>query len=123
MRALLLLAAGCFAIAGCSSSTLPPETDAARGREALTMALDTWKRGGTTDELRNATPPIIARDPDWAAGHKLTSYEIADENGRAGVDVVLSVKLGLVRPDGQAREKKVNFTVGIGSSTVVLRNE
>lgn len=65
----------------------------------------------------------FAREPDWSTGHKLTSYEIADENGRAGVDVVLSVKLGLVRPDGQAREKKVNFTVGIGSSTVVLRNE
>jgi hypothetical protein len=120
---LLLLTFGSLGFTGCRGSNLPPDTDSARGREAMKTVLETWKRGGTVEELKDAKPPIVVRDPDWSAGHKLTSYEIADEDGRAGVDLVLSVKLGLVRPDGQAREKKVSFTVGIGSSTVVLRNE
>ena len=85
--------------------------------------LNTWQRGGTVDELKAATPPITARDPDWAAGAKLTGYEIDPENGRAGVDLALTVKLALVRPGGEAREKKVKYTVGVGASTVVLRNE
>ena len=119
---LLLLAVACLALVGCGDS-LPPQTDAAKGRETLKTVLDTWKRGGTVEELKSGTPPITARDPDWAAGAKLTSYEIADENARAGVDLVLTVKLSLARADGKAQEKKVNFTVAVGSSTVVIRNE
>ena len=124
MRSLLLpLAVGALALAGCSSYTPPPETDPARGREALTTVLNTWQRGGTPDELKAATPSITARDPDWATGAKLTGYEIDPESDRAGVDLVLTVKLTLVRSGGEAREKKVKFTVGIGATTSVLRNE
>ena len=119
-----LLAIGFVGIAliGCSSS-LPPETDATKGLEAMKTTLETWKKGGTIDELLNGSPSIQARDPDWKAGLKLTKYEIGDETDRAGVDLLLSVKLSLVRTDGQTVEKKVRFTVGIGSSIVVLRSE
>jgi hypothetical protein len=123
MRSIRLLPAiVCLAFAGCSSS-LPPETDAARGREALKTVLDTWKRGGAPDELKNATPSITVRDPDWAAGYKLTDFEIAPEDGRAGVDLLLSVKLSLTLADGKTRDKKVGYIVGVGSTSVVMRNE
>jgi len=120
---LLLLAAATACLAGCGGSTLPPETDAARGRAALKTVLDTWKRGGTVEELKNGSPSITARDPDWAAGAKLTDYEIAPEDGRAGADLVLTVKLSLVIADGKPRDKKVGYTVAATSQTVVLRNE
>ena len=121
---LLLLAPACLALVGCGAgSSLPPATDSARGREALKTVLETWKRGGTIDELKTANPPITVRDPDWSAGAKLAGYEIAPEDERAGVDLLLTVKLVLARPDGPPREKKVGFKVAIGSSTVVLRNE
>lgn len=124
MRSILLFApAVCFALAGCSSQALPPETDATKGREAMKTVLETWKRGGTEEELKAATPSIVARDPDWSAGSKLKSYEIADEDARSGVDLLLTVKLSLVRADGKFQEKTVRYSVGIGSSTVVLRSE
>jgi hypothetical protein len=119
---LLMLTTACLALAGCGSS-LPPATDPAQGREALKTVLETWKRGGAIDELKSGKPPIHARDPDWSAGAKLTNYEIAPEDARAGVDLVLTVKLALVQPDGQTRERKVGYTVAIGSATVVNRNE
>jgi hypothetical protein len=121
---LLLLAVACLALTGCAAgSSLPPATDSAQGREALKTVLDTWKKGGTIDELKTANPPITVRDPDWSAGAKLASYEIAPEEARAGVDLLLTVKLVLAPPDGPPREKKVAFKVAVGSSTVVLRNE
>jgi hypothetical protein len=121
---LLLLTLASLALTGCSTgSTLPPATDPAQGREALKTVLETWKRGGTIDELKRANPPIVARDPDWSAGAKLASYEITPDESRAGVDLVLTTKLSLVQPDGKTREKKAAFTVAIGSSTVVTRNE
>jgi hypothetical protein len=121
---LLLLVAACLALAGCGTgSSLPPATDSAQGREALKTVLDTWKRGGTIDELKTASPPIVVRDPDWATGAKLASYEIAPDDERMGVDLLLTVKLVLARSDGPPREKKVGFKVAVGSSTVVLRNE
>ncbi len=85
--------------------------------------LDAWKRGGTVEELAKASPPVTARDPDWAAGHKLTGYEIAPEEGRAGVDLLLTVKLTLTRADGKPQSRTVAYVVGIGASTVVVRNE
>jgi hypothetical protein len=121
---LLLPAAACLALAGCGAgSSLPPATDPAQGREALKTVLETWKRGGTIDELKTASRPITVRDPDWSAGAKLAGYEIAPEDERAGADLLLTVKLVLARPNEPPREKKVGFKVAIGSSTVVLRNE
>ena len=122
MRSILLfpVIASC-ALAGCESSPLPPPTDAAKGRDAMKLVLDTWKRGGGVEEL--ATASVTARDPDWAAGAKLTAYEIAPEEGRAGLDLVLTVKLTLQRSDGKPQNKKVGYTVGVGATTVVLRNE
>ena len=36
---------------------------------------------------------------------------------------VVPVKLVLVRTDGQTQEKNVKFKIGIGSQTIVFRNE
>lgn len=119
----LVLAAGGLAVAGCQGPTLPPETDPGKGRAALRTVLDTWKAGGSPDDLKKGSPPITARDPDWGAGAKLTTYEIADEEARAGTDLLLTVKLTLAPPTGPPREKTVKYVVAVGSSTVVLRNE
>src|SRR3954470_16153610 len=107
MRPILLIpAAACLALAaGCREPSPPPLTDAAKGRELLKTTLETWKRGGTIEELKSASPAIVARDPDWSAGARLTAYEIAPEDGRMGTDLLVTVKLSLVRSDGQPQEK------------------
>ena len=108
-------------LGGCGGSSLPPETDAGKGREALKTVLDSWVKGATPDDLKNASSPIIAYDPDWAAGQKLTKFEIGVTDGRVGVDLLVNVRLFLVAKDGTPREKTVNFSVAIASQTVVLR--
>lgn len=124
MRSILTAAAiAGFTLAGCGGPKTPPYTDAAKARVALATALDAWKRGATIDELKATSPPILVRDPDWSAGAKLTAYEIAAEDGRMGTDLMVTVKLNLIRADGKAQEKRVPFTVGIGSQTVVFRYE
>lgn len=119
MRLSWLMPAACFVLAGCGGPPLPPETDPAAGRAALTKVLDAWKAGGTPD----AVMPIITKDPDWAAGAKLTGYQIAADDGRSGVDLLVSVKLQLTRADGKAQEKTVNYVVAVAAATVVLRKE
>jgi hypothetical protein len=108
-------------VAGCSDSSLPPETDATKGREVLTTVLEAWKKGTTPDELQHGSPPIVAYDPDWKAGYKLTNYTLDPTDKRVGVDLLVSVKLTMTKDGEKPVEKTVNFSVAIGSQTVVLR--
>jgi hypothetical protein len=117
------LAPAVLVAAGCSSSSLPAETDPAKGREVLNRVLDSWVEGKPPEDLKSANPPIIASDPDWKAGAKLTKYEVDPTDGRMGVDLLLKVKLTMTGSDGKPRQKQVNYTVAIGSQTVVLRKE
>jgi hypothetical protein len=110
-------------VLGCQGNTLPPETDPAQGRSALTTVLDIWVKGGAMADLQNASPPIVAYDPDWEAGHKLVKYEIAPTDRRSGVDLLVSVKLTLARKDGKSQEKTVNFSIAVGEKTVVTRKQ
>jgi hypothetical protein len=124
MRTLIFLGALLLVgLAGCTSNSLPPETNPAEGREALKRVLDTWVQGGKPDDLRNARQPIVTTDPDWETGHKLTKYEIDPAESRAGVDLVLTATLHLRRADGKPQEKKVPYTVAVGAQTVVLRKQ
>ena len=112
----------CLLLAGCGESP-PPETDSARGREILKAVLDGWAQGKTMNDLKAGSPPVVAYDPDWEAGHKLTRYELGDKDGRSGADLLVPVKLYLDRKDGKSQEKTVNFCVAIGSQTVVTRKQ
>lgn len=118
---LFLFLIGLFST-GCSGNAVPTETNETKGRELLTTTLEAWKSGKSVDEF-NKSQSIVARDPDWKAGCKLTKYEIAPENERAGVDLLVPVKLSLVKPDGQTQEKKLKFIIGIGAQTIVFRSE
>ena len=105
---------------GCGTS-LPPETDPAAGRDVLKTVLDTWAKGGTPADLKAGASPIVAYDPDWDEGYKLVKYEITPTDRRAGVDLLVSVKLTVAKGSDKPREKTVPFVVAIGSRTVVIR--
>jgi hypothetical protein len=124
MRSIALyLAAVSLFFVGCRGNSLPPETDASQGRAAIKTVLDTWAKGGNFADLKNGNPAIVAYDPDWEAGNKLTKYEIDPADKRIGVDLLLRVTLSLKKADGKAQDKTVNFSVAIGPQTVVLRKE
>lgn len=125
MKGIALLAiVSSVALVGCGgTNSLPPETDAAQGREILKTVLDAWVSGKSMDDMKNGSPSIIARDPDWKAGHKLVSYEIDTTDERSGVDLAVPVKLMVSKAGGPPQEKKVKFNVGIGSQTICKRQE
>ena len=52
---------------------------------------------------------------------RIRNRPVDPADARAGVDLLLKVKLTLQRKDGKTREKAVNFVVGVNSQTVVLR--
>jgi hypothetical protein len=118
----LTLAIGLAAVCGCERP-LPPETDPAQGRAALKAVLNTWVKGGRPEDLKRAGPAIIAYDPDWEAGRRLTKYEIDPKDRRMGVDLLLKVTLSLGGPGAKTADMQVNFTVAIGKETVVLRQQ
>jgi hypothetical protein len=118
----LTLAIALLAATGCGRP-LPPETEPAAGRAALKTVLDTWAGGGIPEDLKKASPAIVAYDPDWEAGHRLRRYEIDPVDRRMGVDLLVKVTLSLDRPGGKASDRTVNFTVAIGKETVVLRRQ
>jgi len=120
MRRTIPLGLALALLTGCGTS-LPPETDPAAGRDVLKTVLDTWAKGGTAADLKAGAPPVVAYDPDWEEGYKLVRYEIAPTDRRAGVDLLVAVKLTLTKGAGKPREKTVNFTVAIGAQTVVIR--
>jgi hypothetical protein len=115
----LAIVLGAIVLGGCEKS-LPPETDPDKGRDALTSTLVAWQSGTTLEDYRKNSS-IVAWDPDWEKGERLTSFEIARDHKRNGVDLSLSVKLVLAGKDGKGRERTVNYSIGMGAQTVVLR--
>src|SRR5262245_62169538 len=116
------LAPACLVLAGCGDS-LPPETDPVKGREVLKTVLSAWTVGQSMHDLGRQSPPITAYDPDWEAGRKLIMFELDPTDRRAGVDLLVKVKLTLEGKDGKPETKTVNFAVAIGAQTVVTRKQ
>lgn len=111
VAALLSLAAGC-------GRDLPPETDPAVAREALTAALDAWKEGRAPDTLRQRTPPVDFAEPQWDKGGRLTDYQVKKEE-RSGVSVRFTVRLQVRQKDGTSRERTATYNVDAGKAVVI----
>src|SRR5436190_1803321 len=78
MDARSLLVIGLVALAGCGSSSAPlPSSTSAR--QALQVALDTWKAGKPASSLAEREPKIEAVDSEWRAGETLTGYSLGDD--------------------------------------------
>ncbi len=105
------------AAAGCGPS-LPPETDAAAAKAALTAALDAWKAGGKPDALKARTPQVVFNQPGWADGPPLEGYEIKGES-RHGQGMKYSVALRLAG----GGERVASYTVDAGPGVVVIAPE
>jgi len=114
--ALLALAAGCGGHATVES--FHPQEDLARG--ALDTALTAWQNGLEKPGLIDSEEPAVQLvDPAWAAGSKLTSYEVVAElPGKA--PPAFTVKLTL---DGAAAEETTFYVVGKDPLQVMRESE
>lgn len=103
---------------GCGGR-VPPTTDLAQARTALTTALDAWKAGTSPEKLREQSPPIDFRDTNWEKGSKLTKYEIDNEQ-QFGPSAKFTVKLHLTeKTGGGERSRTVTYSVDHGQLFVI----
>jgi hypothetical protein len=109
-------------LAGCSGSQRAAAVDPARAREALTTALDGWKKGDTPTSLKDGSPAITVQDLDWLAGAKLLAYEVTGDGKAVEANLYVPVKLTLKTPEGREIKKSVSYVVGTSPIVTVFRD-
>jgi hypothetical protein len=95
--------------------------DSPKAVETLKIALDAWKTGKKTQELKAATPSIVVQDMDWDGGSKLLDYQITGPGTEQDANLRCPVKLTLRDPQGQEVKKDVSYIVGTDPVLTVFR--
>jgi hypothetical protein len=118
----VVLPALALALIGCSSDpgTLPMAASAEKARPALEAALDAWKSGKTSAELKAQSPPVIFLDNDFERGVKLTAFKIESDGKPQGTGFRYDVSLTL---EGGKGAKKVAYRVVTSPNTAISRED
>jgi hypothetical protein len=105
--------------AGCQSGSVPPQSNPDQAREALTTALEAWKKGEPLDGLARRQPPIHFNDSK-ARETQLLDYKLEDGHTFYGQTVRIPVVLSLKRGDGSTKEKKAAYLVDTVPAVVIV---
>lgn len=106
-------------LAGCGG--VNPPVDAAAAREALTAALDSWKRGDKADALQAASPPVYVIDAEWQAGAGLKDYSLAGDGQAVDANLFAPVVLTVRTPAGVEVKREVTYIVSTAPNRTVTR--
>jgi hypothetical protein len=107
------------AAAGCGRSG-PPGLDEAVARSSLTTSLDAWKAGKRPESLKEASPKIIAGDPDWASGARLVNYQVLEQGNSDGSNLHVPVELELEDGAGKRSKQTVVYVVGTSPTITIF---
>jgi hypothetical protein len=124
IHGLLFLFVVCVAgTIGCSSGPRPPNTpvNAAKAREVLQTALESWKRGEKIDALQSASPAIYVIDSQWQAGAVLKDYRIVDDGKEMDALLHCPVVLTIRDQAGNVKEQQVTFYISTAPNLTVAR--
>ncbi len=110
-------------VAGCGDPSLQAPAEPTQAREALRTVLDAWQRGDALDSLRSGSPAVRVNEPDWAAGCRLTRYQIVSNGDRAGIDIRFPVVLTLQQPNGKTLRKNAAYMVGTSPALTIVRHD
>ena len=122
MAALFVMATAVSFLPSCSGGRYAAPVVPARARAALNTALESWKKGDRIDALKTASPPIVAQDFDWMAGHHLVSYEVTGAGKDDDANLRIPVRLILRTPQGKEVKKAVSYVVGTSPTLTVFRD-
>jgi hypothetical protein len=122
-----LVALACLLLPGCTDPSRAHAVNVPHARDALKIALDEWKNGGTPKSLESASTPIIVQDLDWAGGAKLIDYEVLDDGKAEDANLRIQVKLNIgggrpVNTSSKPAPKKVWYLVGTSPKVTVFRD-
>jgi hypothetical protein len=122
MAALVTMAAAAPLLSGCSGAgPRAAPVDPVRARETLHSTLERWKRGDRIDALKTGSPPIVAQDFDWMAGHHLIADEVSGGGRNDDANLRIPVRLTLRTAEGKQVTKSVSYVVGTSPSLTVFR--
>lgn len=116
-----LLAAGGLALAGCSPGPANAPVDAAKARDTLRAALESWKRGEKVDRLQSASPPVYVIDPDWQAGAVLKEFKLVSDGTELDANLFCPVRLTVRAAGGGESTREVTFVVSTAPNLTVSR--
>jgi hypothetical protein len=122
MAVLFAMATAGSLLPGCDGGGRAAPVEPARAREALNTALESWKNGEKIEALKSASPPIVAQDFDWMAGHRLVGYEVTGPGKDDDANLRIPVKLTLRTPQGKEVKKSVSYVVGTSPALTVFRD-
>ena len=112
--------AGLFG-SGCSFSGRNTPVDAAKARDALRTALDSWKRGDPADALQKSSPPIYVIDTEWQAGVVLKEYEIRGDGQEMDAQLFCPVLIRVKAPDGKESTRELTYIISTSPNVTVAR--
>jgi hypothetical protein len=118
---LLVLTGAALAAAGCSSGPVHDPVDAAKARESLRTALESWKKGEAIEALQGASPPIYVIDAEWQSGMKLVSYQVLGDGEEKDAHLFCPVQLTLREPGGREVKRSVTYIVSTAPNLTVSR--
>jgi hypothetical protein len=121
MAALFALATAGPFVSGCSGGPRAAAVDPARAREALHTPLESWKKGDKIEALKSGSPPIVAQDFDWMAGHRLVAYEVSGEGKDDDANLRIPVRLTVRTAQGKDVKKSVSYVIGTSPALTVFR--
>jgi len=106
---------------GCSSGPVHAPVDAAKARETLRAALDSWRKGDPIDALQRGSPPIYVIDVEWQAGAKLVEYQLAGSGDEKDAHLFCPVQLTVRSPDGRTNKRDVTYVISTAPNLTVSR--
>lgn len=110
-----------FLLGGCAPRRLAA-VNADLARATLVDVLETWKKGGTIDQLRARDPEVVVQEPHWSSGQQLQSYELLDTGRIEDANLFCEVELTLTSPDGSPpKQKTVTYVIGTEPVLTVFR--
>jgi hypothetical protein len=121
IKKLLLLPFLILLPTGCQFWSTAAPVDAERGRQALTSALEHWKKQTPLDAMPSQSPPILVQDSDWEFGRRLISYKILHPGKEEDMHLRCPVELLLRDQDGREERKTVRYTVLTSPTLKVFR--
>ncbi|HAN98735.1 MAG TPA: hypothetical protein DCQ98_15435 [Planctomycetaceae bacterium] len=97
------------------------KVDPNQAREALDKVLAAWRDGGSPNDCRDWTPPIVVQDIDWTGGSKLLDFRVESEVAR-DANLYATVELTLESPEGGRSVRKIDYCVGTDPVLTVFRS-
>ena len=117
IAALIVLA---VVVAGCGGWSRP-QADLDRGQKAVAAALDNWKAGEPTANLKSLPDPVEFSE-ELRTSHKLVEYSILKTDGTDPDVVRYTVTLKLKDKRGKSSEREAVYSVALKSPVIVARD-